>query len=229
MQETKHSFPRTSGLFVYGLCDPRTNEIRYVGKVAGYLNSRLRGHIREARTTQRRNHRLNWVRSLLVLNLEPNIILLERCALASELPRVERSQIAHFRAHGDRLTNETDGGEGIPNPSEDTRRKLRARPQVGWPMKAREACRERLRALWQNPEYRQKMSAAMSVKRDPSKLHSKYRPGKNGRVRGMLKVELGEEGYMRWKQANAKRMVEIRMQLPRKSDDRKSERHANSV
>ena len=92
---------------VYVLIDPRTNEIRYVGKTSKSLGYRLGNHMK----SYERNHRGNWISELRRLDLEPRIELVQ------EVPddfwqEAERYWISYYRAIGCDLTNATDGGEG---------------------------------------------------------------------------------------------------------------------
>lgn len=48
-----------SNTFIYVLKDPKTNDIRYVGKTTNDINIRLSQHIYSASKQLKRNHRLN--------------------------------------------------------------------------------------------------------------------------------------------------------------------------
>ena len=48
--------------FIYGLCDPETNEIRYIGK-SNQPKKRLQDHIYSCERTV--THKNNWIKSLL--------------------------------------------------------------------------------------------------------------------------------------------------------------------
>lgn len=95
---------------IYGLVDPRTWEIRYVGKSTSGL-SRPQAHLHKS-NIRRRDHVHAWVRQLVSQGLTYGIVILEKCAEAANLPHVERCWIAKLRFEGCRLTNLTDGGEG---------------------------------------------------------------------------------------------------------------------
>ena len=65
---------------IYGLFDPRTNKVRYVGKTKNKLSRRLREHIRRANTGKMRDKgKQNWLLELERLNLSPVIQSLEIC------------------------------------------------------------------------------------------------------------------------------------------------------
>lgn len=101
---------RTDGS-IYGLIDPRSGELRYVGKTSASPWNRADRHVREARAGHR-THRHNWLRQLLVVGLRPDVEVLEVHGTPEALAEAERHFIAYFRSVGCNLTNLTDGGEG---------------------------------------------------------------------------------------------------------------------
>lgn len=95
---------------IYALCDPRTGEVRYVGKTMLATERRLRIHVTAAKRSGGRGpRRCTWIRSLAPERPVIRTLLLVPHAFGAEM---ERKAIAHFRAKGYRLTNLTDGGEG---------------------------------------------------------------------------------------------------------------------
>ncbi len=96
---------------IYGLFDPRTEELRYVGKSCSGLE-RPRQHIKP-RLLKARTHKNSWLKSLLSEGLRPEIDVLEEHAGPETLNEAERFFIAYFRGIGCRLTNGTDGGDGV--------------------------------------------------------------------------------------------------------------------
>lgn len=159
---------KQSGFHVYGLTDPRSGHIRYIGKVNGYPNSRMRSHIYEARYGKRHNHRLAWIRKLLKDGFQPRFILLETCVDDKELIIAERRWIATFRALGAQLVNGTDGGEGMANPSAETRAKLTA-SRKGKKANLRPGVRAMrsvaMKNRWEDPEFREKVAAGNARRR----------------------------------------------------------------
>lgn len=104
---------------IYGLCDPSTGEVRYVGKTSRDPSERLRGHLTDARLGQTHLHR--WLRSV---SCEPSLVILEHDP--EDLNVTEREWIARLRAGGTQLCNLTDGGDGFSpgwKPSAHTRAK----------------------------------------------------------------------------------------------------------
>lgn len=94
---------------IYGLVDPRTQLVRYVGKSTSGL-TRPRAH-RSASGRAAATHSANWIRQLKSLGLDYEIVVLDQGS-ATELPALERWWISYGRASGWPLTNLTDGGEG---------------------------------------------------------------------------------------------------------------------
>jgi hypothetical protein len=92
---------------IYGLLDPRTGELRYVGRTRQALQRRLLHHLQSKDQT----HRTAWIQSLVRDGVRPEIILIEEVPVL-ESPAAERRWIANYRSAGARLVNCTDGGEG---------------------------------------------------------------------------------------------------------------------
>lgn len=96
--------------YVYGLFDPRNNELRYVGMTED-INRRLNEHIKPY-NLKNNTYKQNWIKSLLKYNLKPIIDILEIYKTELEALQAEIELIAYFKAIGCRLTNGTEGGEG---------------------------------------------------------------------------------------------------------------------
>lgn len=111
-----------SKYIIYGLVDPRTDELRYVGKSSSGFNRPRQRHSAYCAC---------WIKGLFdESGLRPDIIILKQFddsleSLHETMNTAERDFIAVFRAIGCRLTNLTDGGDGIFNPSEELRKKFR--------------------------------------------------------------------------------------------------------
>jgi len=123
-----HSQDITNYTFIYGLVDPVTKYVRYVGK-ANNPPYRLRVHLtpRELKSKTHKNH---WIRSLLSIGKRPEQIILEKVP-QSEWQQAERKWIAYYRSIDGYppLTNGTSGGDGASKgmkPSDETRKKLSA-------------------------------------------------------------------------------------------------------
>lgn len=96
-----------AGVEIYGLIDPRSGLIRYIGKANNSI-SRLKSHIRDSRT--RNTPVYAWIRKLASLGFEPDIIVLSACR-ESEWEYEERRLIASGRRWGIGLLNLADGGD----------------------------------------------------------------------------------------------------------------------
>lgn len=92
--------------FIYALCDPRTLEVRYVGK-ADDPYRRYCQHLIDKYPC----HKNRWISSILLIGLNPILQILEQCDDSIWQER-ERNWIAFENKIGCRLTNETSGGEG---------------------------------------------------------------------------------------------------------------------
>lgn len=63
---------------VYGLCEPDTGELRYVGKTVCRPEGRFRSHVRKAYNGTE-DLKSAWIRGLIDRGLEPDLIALEVC------------------------------------------------------------------------------------------------------------------------------------------------------
>jgi len=110
---------RVVDVWVYGLVDPRTDQIRYVGQSVDPVE-RLAAHLEEC--YQEQSEKAEWIQELKKLGLVPRQIILERTT--SELWE-EREQywIAKCKAIGEPLVNTTAGGFGLRDPSPKVRQK----------------------------------------------------------------------------------------------------------
>lgn len=97
-------------VFIYGLFDPKNNELRYVGKAINLAN-RLKSHIDFAKDDIS-CPKSDWIKELLAQNLEPIISVLEETT-EEGWAEAEIRWIADCRAKGLNLFNVADGG---PNP-----------------------------------------------------------------------------------------------------------------
>lgn len=164
---------------IYVLKDPHTNAVRYVGKTVRTLKTRLQAHV--ARSAALKTHKDCWIRGLMALDLRPLIESIE-VVEGAEWGEREIFWIAHFRAIGTSLTNQTMGGEGIDAKSlsatwTDERRarqaqitadRNRARTGIGWtPERRQEQCVVRKKA-WESQERKSRMSQTMkTIAADP--------------------------------------------------------------
>ena len=111
---------------IYFLIDPRTNEVRYVGKTTKNLNKRLfNGHLKDKNKT----HKTNWINSLKKQELIPEIKLIKICK-NEELCNFSEKFYIKLLGRADKnmgiLVNSTDGGEGTPGKilTDETKHKI---------------------------------------------------------------------------------------------------------
>jgi hypothetical protein len=96
--------------YVYTLVDPRNHLPFYVGKGSG---ERCNAHVVEAKYyVKRKSLKLNKIRKLMRLGMEPIVIKLEENVSDKQALDLECLLIAEMRDLGFNLTNMTDGGDG---------------------------------------------------------------------------------------------------------------------
>jgi NUMOD3 motif len=114
---------------IYGLYDPseenETPYVRYVGYTGFSIERRIIEHISDA-VRGHQNYRCNWIRSLLSRDVRPAAICLEEITIDNWQER-ERHWIALLRPQ---LTNTTDGGEGLINPSQEVRERIAKKTSI---------------------------------------------------------------------------------------------------
>lgn len=109
----------------YGLFDPRTAELRYIGKSSnGLIRPRVHSTIggRKGNT-----HRAAWLRQLYKDSERlPFVLVLQKCQCDREVLTCEIQLIEFFRKQGFDLTNLSAGGDGAVGvkKSEETRKLL---------------------------------------------------------------------------------------------------------
>lgn len=146
--------------FIYALNDPETGECRYVGK-ADTPAIRLLEHLQEIRKAGP-NHRLHWIRLLMARGLKPILEILQEVP-KTEWQLWERAWIKASRKIGMDLTNATDGGEGLSNPSPSTREKMSA-AKIG--RSPSEETRKKMSRTRQNKKQKNSKSGFVGVSPD---------------------------------------------------------------
>jgi hypothetical protein len=106
---------------IYGLIDPETGELRYIGKTRQSLLARLRAHMQDKADC----HRVHWLKSLAQRGLKPHIVPIEIGEGMCQWQEAETFWIAWARRNGARLTNATSGGDGVPDLPPETRERMR--------------------------------------------------------------------------------------------------------
>lgn len=90
---------------IYGLADPVTGEVRYIGK-SNNPTRRFKDHLRQR---GRRYPVYQWIESLRQRGLTPGLVIIE--ASPTDWREAERRLIAEARGRGDRLLNVAEGGD----------------------------------------------------------------------------------------------------------------------
>lgn len=118
----------TRPTLIYVLKDPRTDEVRYVGKTSQKLDRRLGQHLRD----KKNNHRCHWIQYLVRDGLKPILDVIETVPAGEDWVEREMYWIAHYKEIGARLVNQTKGGEGATGRliTQETREKMRQK-QLG--------------------------------------------------------------------------------------------------
>lgn len=169
--------PPTTGTIIYVLIDPRTHEARYVGKTTISLNIRFTSHLRDKRPSWK----LNWLNALRSLGLTPRIEILENLGVVanvSDWQQAERFWISYLKFIGSRLTNLTDGGEGLHGHvfTEEHRRR------IGEAHKGKvisEVGRKRMSDTWKHRSYDHLRKLADSQRGKPLSDEHKAKLGKH--------------------------------------------------
>lgn len=113
--------------YIYVLCEPDGETVRYVGKSVN-PEYRYRQHVSRHELKRVPCYKSNWVLSLLNRGLKPVMHIIEEVAPGDDWPARERYWIEHYQAEGCRLTNSGYGGEDGntgKHASEETKAKIR--------------------------------------------------------------------------------------------------------
>lgn len=116
--------PKRQGrIIVYGVIDPRTNEIGYVGVTKQNLHDRAIGHA----CCKGNSPRSRWFQELRSAEIEPDFFALQELEVDEDWMEAERFWIAYWKFLGAHLTNRTKGGDGPKDleRSTKTRQKMR--------------------------------------------------------------------------------------------------------
>lgn len=184
-------------MYIYALLEPSTGAVRYIG-ASSDPERRLwehRCHCKRGRT-----YRDNWLRALIATGEQPILAILERVDTADWQSR-ERFWISKMREIGEPLVNLTEGGEGLSNPSEQTRDKLR-RARLGHVHTEEAKEKMRLAALgnqrWQgrkhSEETKQKIGQASRGRKWSPEARMRYanRNGDGIRARNLERARLSD-------------------------------------
>lgn len=192
--------------FIYGLLDPLEGEIRYVGKCSSPAK-RLRAHVKECGTTRK----CNWIAGLRAQGREPALLILEEGV--GDWQERERAWIAAFRMLGNNLCNHTDGGEGLVNPSQETRLKIAEARRRLW-----EEDRQGQLEITQDPARRAKISIALKGRAKSAEHVANLPQNRRGVKRSeehkaAISASLKGNTHRRGKKSSAETRLKISMSL----------------
>jgi len=161
---------------IYGLTDPETGEIRYVGQSIE-PEKRYRSHITVRRADD--TYRARWIRSL---SSPPGLIILE--SNVADPDGAEKRWIKKLKSEGLRLTNTTTGGQGVS----DVARHLNRLCNTGRRLTPEHAAKiaKSLRGRIREPfseEWRRKLSVAGTRRRHTEEERRKISRANKGRHR----------------------------------------------
>lgn len=105
--------------FIYALCEPGTRKVRYIGKT-GRPKIRLREHMKDSKKFD--SHLGHWLKLLASQGSVPGMLILRE--VEGDGSDSEIRYIRICRGLGIRLVNSTTGGDGCPDPSPETRKKM---------------------------------------------------------------------------------------------------------
>ncbi len=146
-------------IIIYGVSDPRTDEIRYVGVTKQLLRDRALSHA----YSKGRSHRSRWFQKLRSEGIVPHFFILQELDDNEDWADAEQFWIAYWKFLGARLINRSLGGGGPKGliRSKETREKMRqnALRQFSDPV-AKAKCVDAMRAARRTPESRKRTSIA---------------------------------------------------------------------
>jgi len=187
--------------FVYGLADPRNNQIRYIGWTVD-LEKRYKGHLTDNTNT----HKVYWIQSLLRDGIEPEMYIIEEIPVSL---REEREKYWIEKYGRKNLVNGTDGGDGTTGyVFTDEQRKVQqqhAIKQFSDPVQRARLASLRLGTTMSN-ETRRKIGAAhVGRKRPPRRKETiekhrlalvgkKHTPEHNKKISEALKESIARRG-----------------------------------
>jgi hypothetical protein len=151
---------------IYTLSDPRDGAVRYVGKTTQTLSKRLIQHMCIALTKRSHTYAARWIRELVKAGFAPIITQIEEAS--ENWAERESYWIDWHWAHGDRLTNLTSGGEGVPGLAHSAR--------------SRAIMSEKAKIRFASPEQRVVAGLARRGKKDSPEMLIRKSIANKGRV-----------------------------------------------
>jgi uncharacterized protein (DUF433 family) len=150
---------------VYGLYDPRTGDLRYIGQTVRSLKGRLASHLSKA-NLESSQYSAKWISSLKKAGVTPTIYCLGEAYSRESLDELEIKLIAEARERGEKLTNLAPGGISSSG--------YKLGPEFGAKVS------NKLRGRPKSPEHRLKLSEANKGKKLSAETKAKMSASMKG-------------------------------------------------
>lgn len=163
---------------IYGLFDPRDDQLRYIGKSTN-PRKRMEAHYGQARAGSVLHSR-RWLAGLLARGLRAEVVVLECATTTEEANDAERFWIAAMRLACCDLTNLTPGGDGQPK---GCRRSADAVERGAAKHRGRKRTPEQIanyKAAFNRPEERERRRQRVEVLKQNPEWLAKVRYGRTG-------------------------------------------------
>lgn len=98
-------------VYIYGLIDKTTNELKYIGKSIN-PQSRYRKHLQDSH--KKISYKDNWIYSSLLKNEKPELLIIDEVNEDNWI-FWEKHYISYYKSIGCKLTNISEGGDNPPN------------------------------------------------------------------------------------------------------------------
>jgi hypothetical protein len=189
-------YPPARYAYIYTLSDPRTGQVRYVGKTL-YITGRFNHHLKRATPT---THKGCWILGLRKLGLEPEIDVVDFIPAndTAAFWAAEQFWIETFRAMGCKLTNLMEGGRGGARMSDESRAKASASAKAKWAAMTPEQLKEwgaKFKGRKASEETKEKMRAARaavpdSARQSIKRAHAEMSPEKKAEWKAKISSSL---------------------------------------
>ena len=154
-------------MIIYGLVDPRTQQLRYVGKTGKTLAERLKQHLKDSK--HKTDHKCRWMQSLHKAGLVPEIFEIESVSGSGDEEEIHH--IAQFRGIGCELVNYAPGGRGVTSHTAETKARIGSANRGRSPSAAtREAISRAGKGRKFSAEHRARIAAANSRRWEEGKM-----------------------------------------------------------
>lgn len=199
---------------IYALLDPRDNQIRYIGKTKD-LDKRIVEHLK----LKEKTYKNNWLKSIIALGLKPKTKILE---IVDDDVWQEREKyfIKYHKDLGCRLTNMTEGGEGVEQ-TDIIRQKISIANKGRKPsLKAIEKSREAHLGKKLSEAHKLKISKKLKGIKRSKKFCEKQKQnmlGKKWSKKSKVKLSKSKRGFI-WKNKSRNKLKRAILQFDKKNN-----------